>query len=103
MAATQPPAVDRLGSNAPNPFNPRTEIPFALGAGLAGRYRLAVYDLAGRRVAVLAEGWDEGTGAARRAFWDGSDGGGRSMGSGVYLVRLESVRGASSRKITLLR
>src|SRR5262245_41416256 len=44
VAVTAPPAVDRLGANAPNPFNPRTEIPFALGAGVAGRYRLAVYD-----------------------------------------------------------
>jgi len=95
--------VDRLLSNAPNPFNPRTEIPFALGAGVAGRYRLAVYDLTGRRIAILAEGWDDGTGALRRAVWDGLDGGGRSMGSGVYLVRLESVRGVSSRKVTLLR
>jgi len=103
VAAAPPPGLDRLLSNAPNPFNPRTEIPFALGAGVAGRYRLAVYDLAGRRVAILAEGWDDGTGALRRAVWDGLDGGGRSMGSGVYLVRLESVRGASSRKVTLLR
>lgn len=103
VAESAPPAMDRLGSNAPNPFNPRTQIPFALGAGIPGRYRLAVYDLAGRRVAVLAQGWDDGTGAARRAVWDGTDGVGRSMGSGVYLVRLESVRGASSRKITLLR
>ena len=103
VAESAPPAVDRLGSNAPNPFNPRTQIPFSLGAGLPGRYRLAVYDLAGRRVAVLAQGFDDGLGAARRAVWDGTDGAGRSMGSGVYLVRLESVRGSTSRKITLLR
>jgi hypothetical protein len=103
VESAAPSAVDRLGSNAPNPFNPRTEIPFALGAGTPGRYRLSVYDLAGRRIAVLAEGWDDGTGASRRAVWDGSDKAGRPMGSGVYLARLESVRGASSRKITLLR
>jgi zinc carboxypeptidase/immune inhibitor InhA-like protein len=103
VESTAPSAVDRLGSNAPNPFNPRTEIPFALGAGTPGRYRLSVYDLAGRRVAVLAEGWDDGTGSPRRAVWDGLDKAGRPMGSGLYLVRLESVRGVSSRKITLLR
>jgi hypothetical protein len=103
IESATPAAVDRLGSNAPNPFNPRTEIPFALGAGTSGRYRLSVYDLTGRRVAVLAQGWDDGTGASRRAVWDGLDSAGRPMGSGVYLVRLESVRGAKSRKITLLR
>jgi zinc carboxypeptidase/immune inhibitor InhA-like protein len=103
VATSSPLSRDRLGSNAPNPFNPRTEIPFALGAGRAGRYRLAIYDLAGRRIAVIAEGWDSGGGAGRRAIWDGNDAAGRPMGSGVYLVRLESVRGIHSRKVTLLR
>jgi hypothetical protein len=103
VESATPAAVDRLGKNAPNPFNPRTEIPFALGAGTPGRYRLSVYDLAGRQVAVLVQGWDDGRGASRRAVWDGLDSAGRPTGSGVYLVLLESVRGGKSEKITLLR
>jgi len=67
------------------------------------RYRLSVYDLAGRQVAVLVQGWDDGRGASRRAVWDGLDSAGRPTGSGVYLVLLESVRGGKSEKITLLR
>jgi carboxypeptidase T len=98
-----PPTADRLAQNVPNPFNPRTEIRFSLGRGKPGAYRVAVYDAAGRRVAILVSGWDPGAGANLVARWDGIDGAGRPAGSGVYLLRLDSARGITSRKMTLLR
>jgi len=98
-----PPTADRLAQNVPNPFNPRTEIRFSLGRGKPGAYRVAVYDAAGRRVAILASGWDPGAGAELVTRWDGIDGAGEPAGSGVYLLRLDSARGVTSRKITLLR
>lgn len=94
---------DRLGPTVPNPFNPRTEIGFTLGRGDAGPYRLDVFDVAGRPVAIAASGWDGGQGATRAAAWDGRDARGSAVGSGVYLFRLESVRGVQTRKATLLR
>ena len=94
---------DRIASNAPNPFNPRTRIRFELARGTPGRYRIAVHDASGRLVRVLDEGPDPGLGADRSIAWDGQDGAGRPVGSGVYVVRLTTERGSTSRKITLLR
>jgi len=48
------PAEYSLSQNYPNPFNPATTIAFSLP--LAGDIELAVYDLVGRRVALLAAG-----------------------------------------------
>ncbi len=58
--------------------------------------RLTVYDVLGRRVAVLAEGPRE-AGTHRFRF------GGRSLPSGVYLLRAETPGEVLTRRITLLR
>jgi Zinc carboxypeptidase/Immune inhibitor A peptidase M6 len=108
VSAAEPPAAsifatDRIASNAPNPFNPRTRIRFELGRGAPGPYRIAVLDPSGRHVAVLEEGWDPGTGTERSVVWDGLDEQGRAVASGIYVVRLVSERGSTVRKLTLLR
>ena len=95
--------ADRLYPNAPNPFNPHTSVRFDLGTGRGGPYELALYDAMGRRVAVLARGWDSGRGSTREATWDGRAASGADAASGVYLLVLESVRGRVSRKVALLR
>ncbi|HSQ60468.1 MAG TPA: M14 family zinc carboxypeptidase [Acidobacteriota bacterium] len=103
-AAPAPPAV--IGAAlavAPNPFNPAATVRFRIGAGDAGPYRLRLYDLSGRLAGTIAEGDDDGSGRERVLRWEARDGAGRALGSGVYLLRLETVRGAVSRKITLLR
>jgi hypothetical protein len=95
--------ADWLAAPSPNPFNPRTRIRFRIGAGASGRYRLAIYDVAGRLVSVAAEGRDGGLGLSRSIDWTGKDSAGRDLPSGVYLLRLETPRGALDRKMTLLR
>jgi hypothetical protein len=101
--ASRPFAADRIASNSPNPFNPRTTIRFELGTGDPSLFRIAIHDVSGRRLAVLEEGWDEGLGAERTTVWDGKDGHGREVGSGIYVVRLTSERGSTIRKVTVLR
>ncbi|HET9952394.1 MAG TPA: M14 family zinc carboxypeptidase [Candidatus Eisenbacteria bacterium] len=96
-------AGDRLWPNAPNPFNPRTRFHFRIAAGASGRYRLAVYDVSGRLVSVVASGLDSGLGNDRSIDWAATGAGGRDLPSGVYLLRLETIRGSTERKITLLR
>ena len=87
-----------LEVDGPNPFSVACEIRFSLPA--EGAARLAIYDVAGRRVRELAGG----TLAAgpHRARWDGRDAQGRRLGGGVYVIRLESPAGASERKLVLL-
>ena len=94
---------DWLGPNAPNPFNPRTRFRFRVGAGEAGPYRLAVYSVSGRLIGVAASGRDDGKGTERSVDWTAREATGRELPSGVYLLRLETVRGTIDRKITLLR
>ena len=83
----------------PNPFNPRTELRFALAQ--PGRVVLAVHDLTGRRVAVLA---DRELAAGPHTFpWQGRDTAGRTVASGVYVARLVTAEGTTTTRLTLLR
>jgi V8-like Glu-specific endopeptidase len=94
------PARSALLAAVPNPFNPTTEIRYALAA--AGELRLAVYDVAGRQVAVLAAGRLEA--GEHRAIWTGTDDAGQPVSSGVYFARLETEGGTiDTSKLTLLK
>jgi hypothetical protein len=78
----------------PNPFNPSTTISYELPR--AGNISLRVFDLLGREVAVLAEGFSaEGTHQVR---FDAS-----GLASGVYFARLEAGDFVQTRKLMLLR
>lgn len=88
-----------LAANQPNPFNPLTEIRFGLERD--GWARLAVYDLRGRRIALLHDG--ELTAGPHRRTWSGRDENDREVAAGVYLYRLETERGQIARKMTLVR
>ncbi len=83
-----------LEQNYPNPFNPKT--------GISGQWtvdskvRLAVYDMLGREVAVLANGRYP---AGRYSFtFDGAN-----LASGVYLYRLTAGSYSAVRKMLLIR
>ncbi|HSG27444.1 MAG TPA: T9SS type A sorting domain-containing protein [Candidatus Krumholzibacterium sp.] len=83
----------------PNPFNPRTTISFTLRSG--GAVRLGIYDAAGRLVRRLIEGdRPEGTSVE---YWDGLDGSGGRVASGVYIYRLRSGKESLSGKLVLMR
>jgi endo-1,4-beta-xylanase len=93
------PSTITLHPNFPNPFNPRTEIRFALPT--ASSIRLTVYNLLGTAVRRLAEGQH---GAGEHAVsWDATDDGGNPVASGVYVYRLETHPGTLSRSMILLR
>ncbi|HOT95621.1 MAG TPA: family 10 glycosylhydrolase [bacterium] len=104
LKTTNPTAVEQpevtlparfiLEQNYPNPFNPVTSIRFELPQ--AGTVRLALYDLLGREVAVLAEGMY--TAGRHEIHVDG-----RSLSSGTYLYRLSQGGHTLARKLLLLR
>ena len=84
---------------APNPFSSRTELAFELRG--AQPVRLAIYDVAGRRVATLVDGV---LSAGGHAFaWDGRDDEGRPQPAGVYFYRLRDADQDVMRRLTLLR
>lgn len=69
--------------NKPNPFNPSTQI--QLRMGVPGKYALRIYNVRGELVRTLLDAeLDAGT---RAITWDGTDQGGRVVGSGVYLSK----------------
>jgi hypothetical protein len=88
-----------LKPNYPNPFNPSTTVPFEIAK--AGRVRLTVFDLAGRQIAVLADG-EYGVGY-HEEVWLGKDASGRQVPSGPYYLRLESGGQVRMRQMMLLK
>ncbi|MCK4679820.1 right-handed parallel beta-helix repeat-containing protein, partial [bacterium] len=94
------PSMFRLGHSSPNPFNPVTSVDYDIPAG-GGSVDIAVFDVAGRRIATLYSGHhDPGT---HRVTWDGRDSRGRSVASGIYFVRLDAREFSASRKMVLLK
>jgi hypothetical protein len=76
---------------APNPFRATADVRYHLPFG--GRVRLAVYDVAGRRVRALVD--DKRDPGWHIERWDGRNERGEALPSGVYLMALET----GSRKI----
>jgi hypothetical protein len=85
--------------NYPNPFGGATTIEFALPE--RADVRLTVYDVMGRQVATLADGaMGAGTHQVR---WSGEGDGGQSLGSGVYLMRLQVGDETRTGRLTIVR
>jgi DNA-binding beta-propeller fold protein YncE len=78
----------------PNPFNPSTTINFMLHE--AGHARLAVYDVSGREVAVLA---DQAMAPGTYQYTFDAAG----LGSGVYLYRLDFGGQVATGRMTLVK
>jgi len=98
-AAPPTPAGPVLAPVSPNPFNPLAALDYELAA--AGRVQLAVYDLRGRLVARLEDGWRPA--GRHRATWDGRRSDGVAAPSGVYLARLSQGEFTQVRKLVLAR
>jgi len=83
-----------LNEAYPNPFNPSTSITY--GIPESGDIRLAVYDLWGRQVSELVNGY-------RSAGYHSITFDASHLPSGVYLYRLQAGSFVASKKITLLK
>ena len=83
-----------IDQNYPNPFNPATTLSFSLPKD--GRVSLVIYDIRGRAVAHLVDGWRQ-AGVYRVAF-DASD-----LASGVYIYRFKAGEFAGCGKMVLVK
>ncbi len=88
-----------LYQNSPNPFNPSTTIRFYLPERV--HVTLGVYDVSGRSVATLIDGYrDRG---AHAVEWNGRDARGGDIASGIYFYRLRAGKETVTKKMALLR
>jgi len=94
-----PDAVSALLGCHPNPFRDAARIDYS--AKVAGDACIAIYDMRGRKIAVLLEGeLVAGTGSVQ---WDGRDGAGNRLPAGIYLCRMRMGGHVSNLKLVLAR
>ena len=94
----------QLLPNYPNPFNPETWIPYQLANN--SDVNIAIYDTRGMLIRKLALGYQSAgyyTGRSRAAYWDGRNGLGESVASGVYFYRLQTDETSLTRKMVILK
>ena len=88
-----------LQRSVPNPFTTSTQVGYTLPE--AGRLRLAVYDVTGRQVAMLADGVERA--GHYEVTWNGRASGGKQLPAGVYFLRFEFAGAIETQKIVLSR
>ncbi|RMD65646.1 T9SS C-terminal target domain-containing protein [Candidatus Parcubacteria bacterium] len=89
-----------LLQNYPNPFNPSTQITFVVPQ--EGRVKLTIYNVLGQQIRTLFD-QNVSVPGVQRVVWDGRDGSGQVVPSGLYFYRLESKNTALSRRMILLK
>ena len=93
------PAAATISNVSPNPFNPRTTIEYAVPRD--GRARVAIYDARGRLVRSLVD--ESLTAGLHRIVWNGMDGSGQAVASGVYHVQIRSGEDVDVQRMILVR
>ena len=102
LIAYEIPAKTQLLSNYPNPFNPETWIPYGLSNDTD--VQIAIYDISGGLVRQLDLGHQRAghyTQRSRAAYWDGRNGIGEHVASGVYFYTLTADDFTATRKMLI--
>ncbi|MFH1501695.1 MAG: T9SS type A sorting domain-containing protein [Candidatus Eisenbacteria bacterium] len=91
--------IAHLFPPSPNPFADASVVAFELAE--PAHVEVSVYDIAGRRVATLA---DQRFAPGRHELtWAGRNSRGAGLANGVYMVRMRAGEGVATRKALLLR
>lgn len=93
-SAVETPTAIALYQNYPNPFNPLTTISYAIPR--AAHVTLNVYDISGRLVTTLIDGYRDA--GYHEVTFDGS-----GLPSGIYVYRIEAGQFTASSKMVLLK
>ena len=100
LLAALTPKETALLPNYPNPFNPETWIPYGLANGM--NVQISIYDISGELVRQLDLGHQRAghyTERSRAAYWDGRNGIGEHVASGVYFYTLTADTFRATRKM----
>lgn len=98
-ASETPRFRSELFQNAPNPFNPETNIRYTVSR--RGPVTIDIFNVNGARVRTLVEKTHEA--GAYSARWNGTDDSGRPVASGVYFYQLRAGGFVDSKKLILLK
>lgn len=88
-----------IRQNAPNPFNPTTEIRYELPQ--AAQVQLNVYNILGQKVITLVDAFKEA--GYNSVTWNGMDQGGSVVASGMYFYRIEAGEFSKTLKMMMLK
>ena len=98
------PAKTELLANYPNPFNPEPWIPYRLAEDTF--VTLTIYDLSGQPVRTLEVGHRIAAvyeSRSKAIYWDGRNGLGEQVASGVYFYALTAGDFSATRKMVILK
>ena len=84
---------------APVPFATQSTLSYSLAR--SGEVRVAVYDVTGRRLALLAD--EHQAAGAHRLSWNGTADDGRRAASGVYFAVVDALGERHARRLVLTR
>ena len=98
------PPETQLLRNYPNPFNPETWIPYRLAEDAV--VTLTIYDLNGQVVRTLDVGHQIAAvyeSRSKAVYWDGRNGLGEQVASGVYFYHLSAGDYSATRKMLIIK
>ena len=104
LGAYEIPAETKLLKNYPNPFNPETWIPYRLASDAF--VTLTIYDQSGRVVRALDVGHQIAAvyeSRSKAIYWDGRNGVGEQVASGVYFYHLSAGDYSATRKMVVVK
>ena len=102
LASLNIPQETALHANYPNPFNPETWIPYQLAA--PAEVTLTIYDMNGGTVRRFEMGHQAAglyQSHCRALYWDGRNGGGEPVASGIYFYTLTAGDFTATRKMLI--
>jgi len=98
-SAVQVPKAYVLSQNYPNPYNLQTQIAYQLPQ--AGMVLLKIYNIRGQLVRTLVNEYKPA--GYHTITWDGKNGDGTAVSSGIYFYRLSSQDFSATRKMVMLK
>jgi len=97
--SNQPEESNLLLDNYPNPFNPETTIHYEIPN--ASQVEITIYNLLGKKIRTLVH--QAQSVGKYNIRWDGKDGAGQNVASGVYLAKIKAGTLSKAIKMTLVR